>query len=295
MAAVEVTHVYKSFGETRAVQDVTFNANPGEIFGLLGPNGAGKTTLLRMILDIYKPESGQISVLGGPIDEQRKNRIGYLPEERGLYQDLTLERVLVYLAALKGVPHEVARRRLGEYLEMFDLTAYRKKKLKEMSKGMQQKAQLIATLLHQPDLVVVDEPFSALDPVNTQMVKGLLVDLHRQGVAIVMSTHQMQQVEELCERIVLIDSGSVLLYGELAEIRRQHMGHAVLVRTNGELPELAGVTGRRRHNAATRLELAEETTPQQVLGELVARGVEVEHFEVAAPTLEEIFVRSVKR
>ena len=295
MAAVEVTHVYKSFGETRAVQDVTFNANPGEIFGLLGPNGAGKTTLLRMILDIYKPESGQISVLGGQIDEQRKNRIGYLPEERGLYQDLTLERVLVYLAALKGVPHEVARRRLGEYLEMFDLTAYRKKKVKEMSKGMQQKAQLIATLLHQPDLVVVDEPFSALDPVNTQMVKGLLVDLHRQGVAIVMSTHQMQQVEELCERIVLIDSGSVLLYGELAEIRRQHMGHAVLVRTNGELPDLSGVTARRRHNAATRLELADDVTPQQVLGELVARGVEVEHFEVAAPTLEEIFVRSVKR
>jgi ABC-2 type transport system ATP-binding protein len=294
LAAVDVTHVYKSFGETRAVQDVTFSANPGEIFGLLGPNGAGKTTLLRMILDIYKPEQGQIAVLGGPIDESRKNRIGYLPEERGLYQDLSLERVLVYLAALKGVPHEVARQRLGEYLEMFDLSAYRKKKIKEMSKGMQQKAQLIATLLHQPDLVIVDEPFSALDPVNTQMVKNLLVELHRRGVAIVMSTHQMQQVEELCERIVLINSGRVMLYGDLAEIRRQYMGHAVLVRTIGQLPELTGVIGQRRHNATIRLELDEQVSPRQVLGELVARGAEVEHFEVATPTLEEIFVQVVK-
>jgi ABC-2 type transport system ATP-binding protein len=247
-----------------------------------------------MILDIYKPDSGRITVLGGQLDPERKNRIGYLPEERGLYQDLPLERVLLYLAALKGIPRQVALKRLDEFLEMFSLSDYRKKNVKEMSKGMQQKAQIIATLLHQPDLIVVDEPFSALDPVNTQMVKALLVDLHRQGVAIIMSTHQMAQVEELCERIVLIDHGQVVLYGGLMDLRRQYSGHAVLVRSQDALPDLPGVIASTRHNASQRLELAETVSPQEILSQLVAHNVRLEQFEIAAPTLEEIFVRVVK-
>lgn len=293
-SAVEVSHIYKSFGDTRAVQDVSFSVDPGEIFGLLGPNGAGKTTTLRLILDIYRPDQGQVCVLGGAIDEHRKNHIGYLPEERGLYQDLSLERVLLYMAALKGVPKSQASQRLAEYLDFFELTEYKKKKVKEMSKGMQQKAQIIATLLHKPDLIIVDEPFSALDPINTQMVKSLLVDLSRQGVAIIMSTHMMQQIEELCGRIVLINHGQVILYGELAEIRRQHKGHAVLVRTSNPLPELSGVTSCTSHNAAFHLELDDVTTPQMVLNQLVLSGAEVEQFEIALPALEEIFLRVVK-
>jgi ABC-2 type transport system ATP-binding protein len=247
-----------------------------------------------VILDIFKPDAGSVAVLGGPMQETTKDRIGYMPEERGLYQDIPLERCLIYLASLKGVKHEAARLMVGEYLERFDLTAYKNKKVKELSKGMQQKAQIIATLLHQPELVIVDEPFSGLDPVNTQMVKDLLRDLHRKGVTIIMSTHQMHQVEELCERILLIDRGRAVLYGDLDGIRRQFMGHAVLVRATAALPQLPGVEQVEAHNTSTRLTLASGISPQDVLRSLVAQEVTVEQFEIAVPTLDEIFIRVVQ-
>ena len=294
MATVEISHISKSFGPVKAVDDVSFSVERGEIFGLLGPNGAGKTTIIRLMLDIFKPEGGSIAILGGPMSDAKKERIGYMPEERGLYQDIPLERCLIYLASLKGVKHEAARLQVGEYLERFDLTAYKNKKVKELSKGMQQKAQIIATLLHQPELVIVDEPFSGLDPVNTQMVKDLLRDLHRQGVTIIMSTHQMHQVEELCERILLIDHGRAVLYGDLDGIRRQFMGHAVLVRATTELPQLPGVERVEVHNTSTRLTLAAGISPQEVLHSLVAQEVTVEQFEIAIPTLDEIFIRVVQ-
>jgi ABC-2 type transport system ATP-binding protein len=294
LTAVEIYHISKSFGPVKAVDDVSFSVERGEIFGLLGPNGAGKTTIIRLMLDIFKPEGGSIAILGGPMSDAKKERIGYMPEERGLYQDIPLERCLIYLASLKGVKHEAARLQVGEYLERFDLTAYKNKKVKELSKGMQQKAQIIATLLHQPELVIVDEPFSGLDPVNTQMVKDLLLELHRQGVTIIMSTHQMHQVEELCERILLIDHGRAVLYGDLDGIRHQFMGHAVLVRATTELPQLPGVEQVETHNTATRLTLASGISPQEVLRSLVAQEVTVEQFEIAVPTLDEIFIRVVQ-
>src|SRR3990170_1096240 len=213
MQAVEVSHVTKTFGPVKAVDDLSFNVNSGEIFGLLGPNGAGKTTTIRLMLDIFKPDKGQVSILGGPMSEAKKDRIGYMPEERGLYQDIPLERCLVYLGSLKGLTPEEARRRVGGYLERFELADYRRSQVKELSNGMQQKAQLIATLLHEPELVIIDEPFTSLDPVNTQMVKGLLRDLGAKGVTVIMSTHQMHQVEELCDRILLINHGRAVLYG----------------------------------------------------------------------------------
>jgi len=294
LTTVEISHINKSFGAIKAVDDVSFSVDSGEIFGLLGPNGAGKTTIIRLMLDIFKPESGSIAILGGPMSETKKERIGYMPEERGLYQDIPLERCLVYLASLKGVKREAARLRVGEYLDRFDLAAYKNKKVKELSKGMQQKAQIIATLLHQPELVIVDEPFSGLDPVNTQMVKDLLRDLHQHGVTIIMSTHQMHQVEELCERILLIDHGRTVLYGDLDSIRRQFMGHAVLVRAATELPHLPGVERVEVHNTATRLTLASGISAQEVLRSLVAQDVIVEQFEIAVPTLDEIFIRVVQ-
>jgi len=294
LTTVEISHINKSFGAIKAVDDVSFSVDSGEIFGLLGPNGAGKTTIIRLMLDIFKPESGSIAILGGPMSETKKERIGYMPEERGLYQDIPLERCLVYLASLKGVKREAARLRVGEYLDRFDLAAYKNKKVKELSKGMQQKAQIIATLLHQPELVIVDEPFSGLDPVNTQMVKDLLRDLHRQGVTIIMSTHQMHQVEELCERILLIDHGRTVLYGDLDGIRRQFMGHAVLVRAAAELPQLPGVERVEAYNSSTRLTLASDISAQEVLRSLVAQEVTVEQFEIAVPTLDEIFIRVVQ-
>jgi ABC-2 type transport system ATP-binding protein len=226
--------------------------------------------------------------------EAKKERIGYMPEERGLYQDIPLERCLVYLATLKGLAPDEARRRLAEYLDRFDLAAHKQKKVKELSKGMQQKAQIINTLLHRPELVIVDEPFSGLDPINTQMIKDLLRELHLQGVTIIMSTHQMHQVEELCERILLIDLGRVVLYGGLDEIRRRFMGHAVLVRAGGELPHLPGVARIETYNSSRRLTLDPGTSAQEVLRSLVEQGVQLEHFEIATPTLDEIFIRVVQ-
>ena len=292
MHTIQVTHIAKSFGSTRAVVDVSFVVERGEIFGLLGPNGAGKTTTIRMMLDILEPDRGTVSILGGPMTEEKKERIGYMPEERGLYQDVPLERCLLYLASLKGLPAAKARKRLGEYLERFDLTAHKSKKVKELSKGMQQKAQIINTILHQPELIIIDEPFAALDPINTQLVKDLMRELRKQGTTILMSTHQMHQVEELCDRILIIDEGRNVLYGELDRIRRDHSGHAVLVRVVGDLPEMAGVEVVTDHNGALKLTLSDETSPQDILQQLVNRTV-VEHFEIAVPTLDEIFIRTV--
>jgi ABC-2 type transport system ATP-binding protein len=294
MTAVELSHLKKSFGPVKAVDDVSFTVEQGEIFGLLGPNGAGKTTSIRILLDIFKPEQGTVSVLGGPMTESKKNRIGYMPEERGLYQDIPLERCLVYLGSLKGMTPAQARQRIEPFLERFDLAVHRRKKVKELSKGMQQKAQLIATLMHQPELIIIDEPFSGLDPVNTQMVKDLLQEQRARGATIIMSTHQMHQVEELCDRIVLINRGRTVLYGDLDQIQRQFAGHAVVVRLAGELPPMPGVEQVEPENGAFHLALAPTATPQEILRELVRLDAQVEQFEIAVPTLDEIFIQVVQ-
>lgn len=300
MSAIEVSHLTKSFGPVTAVDDLSFFVARGEIFGLLGPNGAGKTTAIRIILDIFKPDAGTVEVLGGPMNETKKERIGYMPEERGLYQDLPLDRCLTYLASLKGLAPYESDQRATEYLQRFDLNEHRHMKIKELSKGMQQKAQIIATLLHQPEMVIIDEPFSGLDPVNTRMVKDLLRDLRSRGVTIMMSTHQMHQVEELCDRILLIHRGRAMLYGDLKSIQRRYAGHAVTVRAaeplahEDRLGAVPGIEQIESHNSNTRLTLSEGTTPQDILRELVQQGVILEHFEIAAPTLDEIFIRVVQ-
>jgi ABC-2 type transport system ATP-binding protein len=295
MATIEVEHIAKRFGAQQAVADVSFAVEPGEIFGLLGPNGAGKTTSIRIILDIFKPDKGTVAILGGVMSEAKKDQIGYLPEERGLYQDIPLERCLIYLASLKGLKPAEARKRIDEYLVKFDLAQHRTKKIKELSKGMQQKAQLITTLVHRPSVVIIDEPFSGLDPVNTQMIKDLLVEERDRGMTIVMSTHQMQQVEELCDRLVLINEGYVVLYGKLREIQRQFAVKAVLVRSPLPLPdEIQGVAARERHNGSVKLILAEGVTPQTVLKDLVSANIPIDQFEIALPTLDEIFIRVVQ-
>lgn len=294
MHTVKVSHIAKSFGDVKAVTDVSFEVEPGEIFGLLGPNGAGKTTALRVILDIFKPDSGTVSILDGPMTEERKSRLGYMPEERGLYQDITLERCLIYLGTLKGLSTAEARKRTTELLESFDLAEHKTKKVKELSKGMQQKAQIITTILHRPELIIIDEPFTALDPVNTQMVKDLMEDLRDKGNTIIMCTHQMHQVEELCDRILLMDRGKDLLYGNLNDIRKQYSGHAVLVRANGELPSLKGVLDTEAHNGTTKLILEEGVAPQDVLNALLAKNVMLDKFEVDVPKLDEIFIQAVE-
>ncbi|GIV63696.1 MAG: ATP-binding cassette domain-containing protein [Chloroflexota bacterium] len=294
MSSIKVNQISKRFGNQQAVDGVSFEVEPGEIFGLLGPNGAGKTTSIRIILDIFKPDSGEVEILGGKMTEEKKNRIGYLPEERGLYQDITLEVCLNYLARLKGLKPADAAARVEQMMKRFDLYDHRKKKVKELSKGMQQKAQLIITLVHDPQLIIIDEPFSALDPVNTQMVKDLLREERDKGKTIVMCTHQMHQVEELCDRLVLINHGKVMLYGKLSDIRRQYSGQEVIVHPLNELPaQIPGVSRIDRDNSGYILHLADQATPQAILKNLVAQGVALERFEVALPTLDEIFIQVV--
>jgi len=295
MSTVEITNISKSFGEVKAVDEVSFNIEQGELFGLLGPNGAGKTTAIRCMLDIFKPDSGSVSILGGPMSEAKKDHIGYMPEERGLYQDITLERCLNYLGSLKGLSPAQVKQSSEAYLERFDLGAHKNKKVKELSKGMQQKAQIIATLLHQPDLLIVDEPFSGLDPVNTQLVKDLLREQHQQGVTLVLCSHQMNLVEELCDRIVLIDHGRAVLYGSLEEIRRRFTGHAVSVQTQDELPTLVGVERVEPVNGSFKLHLAPGVQAKDVLRALVEHNINLQGYRISVPTLDEIFIRVVKR
>ena len=294
MSTIIVDKISKSFGAVKAVRNVSFEVDPGEIFGLLGPNGAGKTTSIRIILDIFKPDTGSVSILGGAMTESKKDRIGYLPEERGLYQDIPLERCLVYLATLKGLEESTAHQRIGEFLDRFDLAESRRKKVKELSKGMQQKAQLINTLVHDPEVIIIDEPFAALDPVNTQMVKDLLREKRNAGKTIIMCSYQMHQLEELADRIALVNKGETVLYGSLIDIRRQYASDGVLVRTLSALPStLPGVREIVPHNSSTLLRCGPGKTPQDVLNALVERGIILEQFEIAMPTLDEIFIQVV--
>ena len=293
MNTIEVVHIAKTFGKTVAVRDVSFEAVGGEIFGMLGPNGAGKTTTIRIILDIFKPDRGSVSILGGAMNEQKKELIGYMPEERGLYQDITLEKCLLYLGSLKGMSRSEAMIRLEPLLERFDLEEHKKKKVKELSKGMQQEAQIINTIIHQPEVIIIDEPFTSLDPINTKLVKEVMRELRDKGMTIIMSTHQMHQVEELCDRILLINEGKDVLYGDLAGIRKSHAGNAVLVRTSGELPILPGVEATQTSNGNVKFILEEGMSPQDLLGLLSSQQVAVEKFEIAVPSLDEIFIRVV--
>lgn len=292
--ALAVKGISKRYAAVQAVDNLTFDVKAGEIFGLLGPNGAGKTTSIRMILDIIKPDSGKIDILSGPMSEDKKSRIGYLPEERGLYDDMTLLDTLVFLGQLKGLSRQIARDRVEEYLKEVELWDARNRKIEALSRGMNQKAQFVAATMHEPDLIIVDEPFSGLDPVNTRIIKKLLTRMQQRGAAIIMSTHQMQRVEEMCERILLIDHGKQVLYGELSEIRSQFAGNTVEVNLEGEVGQIDGVDRIIQQNGAYRLMLKEGVHPERILKDLVnMAAITVERFEQIKPSLDEIFVRVV--
>jgi len=294
--ALDVQHVSKTYAEVQAVDDLSFTVHPGEIFGLLGPNGAGKTTTIRMALDIIKPNSGEISVLGGPMTEEKKSRIGYLPEERGLYDDMKLLDTLLFLGQLKGLSGATARDRAERYLKEVELWEARDRKIEALSQGMNQKAQFVAGTMHEPALLIIDEPFSGLDPVNTRLIKTLLQRMRDEDTAIIMSTHQMQRVEEMCERILLIDHGQRVLYGPLDEIRREFAANAVEVDLEGELNEVPGVERLSPRDGGYRMTLEEGVEPEAVLETLVGMPeVTVERFERVRTSLDDIFVQVVGR
>jgi ABC-2 type transport system ATP-binding protein len=294
MNAVEVSQVSKSFNSTRAVDNVSFSIEQGEIFGMVGPNGAGKTTTIRMLMDIIKPDSGEIKILGESLGEETKNRIGYLPEERGLYRKITVSESLVYLAVLKGMEASLAKSRATELLEQVNMLQHKDKKIEGLSRGMGQIIQFIVTILHDPEIVVLDEPFSGMDPVNKELIKGMIRDLRNQGKTITLSTHLMSDVEELCDRVLMINKGRVMLYGTLADIKSRFRNNSIFLQSD-RLPEgIPGVAGSKDHGKYLELFLDGNTPPQEILNTLVGSGVIVDRFEVSTPSLNEIFIQVVK-
>lgn len=292
--AVTVRNLSKTYATLRAVDGLSFDVAHGEIFGLLGPNGAGKTSTIRMILDLIRPDAGEITVLGAPMRESTKARIGYLPEERGLYEDMTLLDTIVFLARLKGLRRTEALRRAERHLRDLELWHARRFRIGALSRGMNQKAQFIAATLHEPDLLIIDEPFSGLDPVNARMIRERLYALRDAGTAIIMSTHQMHQVEEMCERILVLDHGCAVLYGSLEEIRSRFRTNTVEMVASGPLPTLPGIQVTATPGGAYRLVLPEGMPHEALLAMLCgAPGLAIERVEPAERSLDDIFVQVV--
>ena len=290
----EISHVNKSYGGKPVVQDVSFTLEKGEVLGLVGPNGAGKTTTIRMLMDIVKPDSGEISVFGRPLNEQAKNKIGYLPEERGLYRKMKVYDNLIYLASLKNVSSSIAKERTEKLLNEVDMSPHKGKKIGELSRGMGQIIQFLVTIAHDPSLIVLDEPFAGLDPVNRMLLKNIILELKKQGKTVILSTHMMNEVEEMCDRVLMINRGRVVLYGNLSEVKWRFRNNSVFIQCDGDVGVIEGVSGSKDHGKYIELFLDGQTTSQQILNQLIAKGVRIDRFEVSTPSLNEIFIQVVK-
>jgi ABC-2 type transport system ATP-binding protein len=304
--AIDIQQVQKSFDGHVAVRNLSLQAPSGTVYGLLGPNGAGKTTTIRMILDIIEPDSGAITIFGhSSIHGRDGNRIGYLPEERGLYKKMQVRRVLRFLAALKGVSGRDADKRIERWLERLSLTGADKDwggaRVEELSRGMQQKVQFIGALIHEPELVILDEPFSGLDPMNAQALKDTIVDLRREGRTIILSTHVMENAERLCDALCIIANGEKVLDGSVASIKADHGGQYIAV-TLGEdrSPPINDIFADRSlvhtlddSNRSVEIELAPDASPQLLLRRLLDAGAIIERFELVQPSLHRIFIETV--
>ena len=295
---VAVDRVVKRFAGHVAVDGLSLNVPPGVIYGLLGPNGAGKTTTIRMIMNVFVPDEGTVSLFGEPgTGRAHSARIGFLPEERGLYPKMRVLDVLVFLAETKGVDRKTARTQASEWLERFGLSDWRLRKVNDLSKGMQQKVQFISTVLHDPDLLIMDEAFSGLDPVNSEMLRNTVLELRRRGKTILFSTHIMEQAEKLCDHITIIARGKKLIDGTLAEVKQRHGGRHVSIAFDGQAGPAARVFADRRLVATAEdfgqyaeLELAPGADAQEILASLVSSGVRLTRFEIVSPSLHKIFV-----
>jgi ABC-2 type transport system ATP-binding protein len=284
----------KSYGSTVALRGVTFDVPSGEIFGLLGPNGAGKSTLIRILMDIIRPDSGVVRVFGEPRRREHLDRLGYLPEERGLYTRLSVVDVLTYFGALKGLSRGDARRRALTWLERVELAHVAAWKVDRLSKGMSQKVQIAGVLMCDPELCILDEPTTGLDPVNVRLVQELLVERRRSGRSTILSTHHMNQVEALCDRVALIDRGRLVVYGTVTDVRRRYSLPEVRVHARGQLPQVPLVDGAvQEADDVWRLRLSDGNEPAHVLAALIAAGAVIDRFEPMLAPMEDIFLRVV--
>ena len=293
-----VEHVNKWFGSFQAIKDLSMDVREGVMFGFVGPNGAGKTTTMRMILDLLRPDSGAITWNGVPVSEVPRREFGYLPEERGLYPRMETQEQLLFLARLSGMSREDALKSLNDWLERFQITAYRHKKIEELSKGNQQKVQFLAAILHNPELLVMDEPFSGLDPVNAAALKEAFLDMRQRGKTIIFSTHQLEQVEEMCEDMLLINKGQAMVQGNVQEIKRQH-GRNVARLTLVNDPEapwldtLDGIEVTKRRQDYIEMQFQANLNPNVIVEAALAHGGIISRFEVVEPSLTDIFIEVV--
>ena len=303
---IEIDNVVKRYAEHVAVRDLSLRVPRGAVYGLLGPNGAGKTTTIRMILNIIAPDSGTIRILGHPAEDPTiTDRIGYLPEERGLYRKMQVRRVLKFLAELKGLKGSDADRRIDMWLERFDLKTAEKDwgaaKIDELSRGMQQKVQFIGTLLHEPDLVILDEPFSGLDPINAQALKDTIIDLKQKGKTIIFSTHVMDNAERICDSVCIIARGEKVLDGSISEIKQSHGTRNIALGLGGPpstavaniLTDRSLVSRVDDSNRYFEVEMADGADPQQLLQRIVGTGASISRFEIVRPSLHQIFLEKV--
>jgi len=294
--AIVLKDVTKQFGGLSAVRNLSFEVPQGSIFGLLGPNGAGKTTTIRMIINIIAPDSGEILLLGRQVNSQSQRQIGYLPEERGLYSKRRLGDQLVFFGRLKGLTKEEATRRVDYWLAKFELSEYKRMTPSELSKGMRQKAQFIASVLHDPEALILDEPFSGLDPISVSLLKGVILELKQRGRTIIFSTHQMEQVEQMCDEVCLINRGTKVLDGALQEIKHRFRRNSALLGYSGTDSFLGNELFRQvnKHPGYIEIALNDQIDAQEVLRQALSAGAVINRFQMVEPTLDEIFIETVR-
>ena len=289
--ALRASGLSKDFAGVSVVRDVSFSIQAGEIFGLIGPNGAGKTTTIRMLLHILQPDEGEVTLFGRPLDDEARDRIGYLPEERGLYKQARAEEVLVYLGRLKGLSLREARHRASEVLEQLGMAEHARKKVSELSRGMGQLIQFGATVIHQPDLVILDEPFAGLDPVNTHRLTELVGALQARGAAIIFSTHLMANVEELCDQVLMINHGRDVLHGPVTEVKERYRNNSLFISWDGPRHQVRGAARWEDRGRYWEAFLADGASPEGVLQEVLDLGGTVKLFQLSSPSLNEVFIK----
>lgn len=296
MDILKIDNVVKTYDKHIAVNKVSFSMPEGVIFGLLGPNGAGKSSLIRMITTITRPDAGQIFFAGEPLNNKHPEQIGYMPEERGLYKKMKVGDHLMYLAQLKGLSYDEAKTEIKHWLIKLQITDWWNKKVEELSKGMQQKAQFIATVIHKPRLLILDEPFSGLDPVNAELLKNEIYELHKQGTSIIFSTHRMEQVEEICDKIVLINKGQNVLYGAVKDIKQQFKENLFRIdfaENHAQMPDFRNLNIVERTPQYIKLKIADERESNNVLRFLLDSGMPIKAYNEILPSLNEIFIKQV--
>lgn len=297
---LEINNIVKQYAQHRALDDISLSIKRGTIFGLLGPNGAGKTSLIRIITQITGPDSGTIFFNGEHLNSQHIEKIGYLPEERGLYKKMQIGDQMLYLAQLKGLSKEEAKRRIKHWFEKMEMQTWWNKKVEDLSKGMQQKVQFVATVLHQPELLILDEPFSGFDPVNADLIKNEILELHNNGTTIIFSTHRMESVEELCDNIALINKSKKILDGPLSEIKnsyRENKFKIIYHSQEDSIPTndtlfVVEYVNRTDHSTTLFIKILEDKTINEILSYLLKK-VEIRHVEEIIPSIHDIFVKEV--